>query len=519
MNNEPHSSESDPRLGEQPSSSSILPPAEFDSGIVEADLVQRSAFRKPGSKLRFSGVVSWFVVLVITGLLVTLVAYQQFFKSDQIGGDATPMDLMPIQMQGKLVVAQNSLSGVQGSASTSVLPPSMNSGPYEQRLCYSILLNEVQGPDAAIEHLDDTDQAVADSNLTLTEYQTQLGGIVRSLMDQYRQGDMDSRFLEPSQRELLESKLQWVGKLALLPKSTPQTEARAQLVSEANGLLTTGVFAVLLAACFGFAGSMLAVLFVVLLYNRKLKSGFATGTTDLNVYIETFAIWMTLFFGGSILPGYLGVRSPESSIAITPLIFFGSLISLAWPLFRGISFSQVRADIGWTAKNPLKEAATSLPFYLATATFLIPSVIVVTILMSIISGLQDSHEFARPNVPSHPIQEYLSEGNATMIFFVFVTACVAAPIVEETMFRGVLYRHLRELTSGWRRWMSVLGAALFNGLIFASIHPQGLMGIPLLTTLAIGFSLAREWRGSLVCPMVMHGIHNALVTCVVLLIL
>jgi membrane protease YdiL (CAAX protease family) len=150
---------------------------------------------------------------------------------------------------------------------------------------------------------------------------------------------------------------------------------------------------------------------------------------------------------------------------------------------------------------------------------LIPGVVVVSIVVAIFSSFRESHEFARQAMPSHPIQEYLANGNGMMIFLVFLTACVAAPVVEETMFRGVLYRHLRDLTIGWRRWISVIFAALLNGVIFASIHPQGIVAVPLLTTLAIGFSLAREWRGSLVCSMVMHGIHNALVTCVVLLIL
>ena len=110
-------------------------------------------------------------------------------------------------------------------------------------------------------------------------------------------------------------------------------------------------------------------------------------------------------------------------------------------------------------------------------------------------------------------------GGLTTILLVFLTACIAAPVVEETMFRGVLYRHLREWTGWRRRWISVTFSAVFNGLIFAAIHPQGIYGIPVLAILAIGFSLTREWRGSLLSPMLMHGMHNGLVTCVSLLIL
>ena len=41
----------------------------------------------------------------------------------------------------------------------------------------------------------------------------------------------------------------------------------------------------------------------------------------------------------------------------------------------------------------------------------------------------------------------------------------------------------------------------------------------MLATLAIGFSLAREWRGSLIAPMVMHAINNTTITCLLILML
>jgi len=87
------------------------------------------------------------------------------------------------------------------------------------------------------------------------------------------------------------------------------------------------------------------------------------------------------------------------------------------------------------------------------------------------------------------------------------------------MFRGVLYRHLRDLTLTWKTWLSVVFSAVLNGLIFAAIHPQGMVAIPVLATLAIGFTFARQWRDSLLAPMTMHAIHNFLITCVSVLIL
>jgi membrane protease YdiL (CAAX protease family) len=88
---------------------------------------------------------------------------------------------------------------------------------------------------------------------------------------------------------------------------------------------------------------------------------------------------------------------------------------------------------------------------------------------------------------------------------------VVAPVVEETMFRGVLYRHLRELTHGIDRVASLLFSTLISCFIFAIIHPQGVMAVPALMALACGFVLAREWRGTLLPSMIAHGLNNALV--------
>jgi hypothetical protein len=94
---------------------------------------------------------------------------------------------------------------------------------------------------------------------------------------------------------------------------------------------------------------------------------------------------------------------------------------------------------------------------------------------------------------------------------IFVLAVIIAPIIEETVFRGMLYRHLREATARWGLALSVLASALWSSLLFGAIHPQGWPVIPALASLAVAFCLAREWRGSLIPGMVAHGISNGIV--------
>ena len=112
--------------------------------------------------------------------------------------------------------------------------------------------------------------------------------------------------------------------------------------------------------------------------------------------------------------------------------------------------------------------------------------------------------------PSHPIIGVALSGDVWLWLQVFLAACVAAPVVEEIMFRGVLYRHLaarRALLLG-RGVASVLASIIGSGFVFAAIHPQGWLGVPVLMALATAFALAREWRQSLAASIIAHGINN-----------
>lgn len=83
------------------------------------------------------------------------------------------------------------------------------------------------------------------------------------------------------------------------------------------------------------------------------------------------------------------------------------------------------------------------------------------------------------------------------------------------MFRGLLYFHLRDASRRLGVVVSVGFSLLCSGFIFAVIHPQGWVGVPVLAMLATGFALAREWRGSLWSAIIAHGINNAMVTLLV----
>jgi uncharacterized protein len=95
-------------------------------------------------------------------------------------------------------------------------------------------------------------------------------------------------------------------------------------------------------------------------------------------------------------------------------------------------------------------------------------------------------------------------GGSRMLLAV-VAAGILAPLVEEVLFRGLLYRALR-------RRQSVALAALLSSLAFAVIHTEIVVSQPLalinLTLLAVLWAILYERTGSLVVPIVAHSVFN-----------
>src|SRR4029079_1566506 len=86
------------------------------------------------------------------------------------------------------------------------------------------------------------------------------------------------------------------------------------------------------------------------------------------------------------------------------------------------------------------------------------------------------------------------------IFF-GVIAILLAPLVEELLFRGILYPALKQ--KGYRR-LALWGASLF----FALTHSNVPTFIP-LTFLAIILTLLYEETNTLLMPILTHSLFNA----------
>jgi membrane protease YdiL (CAAX protease family) len=80
-------------------------------------------------------------------------------------------------------------------------------------------------------------------------------------------------------------------------------------------------------------------------------------------------------------------------------------------------------------------------------------------------------------------------------------AVIVAPVAEEVIFRGYLYPVVK-------KYAGTTVALLLTAVLFAVLHGH-VPSIPALTMLAVCLGLAYEKSGSLLVPMIMHAVFNA----------
>ncbi len=413
----------------------------------------------------------------------------------------------------------------------------IDQGALRQRLGAAALTLEFDGPQAALKRLNATKKLVDDSKFKQPEELLATMDALQRLLRDYERKKWNAPNVAPAEMKRIEKELGFAGALVLAPStgSKEPSDERKAVLAKAQTFTGMLIAIGLSIAAWGGLGLVILTLWVLAvlissgfpnIFKMQLQAGSAHG----RVYAETFAIWLGGFVVTNLLMSLVieymraSMDAPmprEYGMLLQIVVFLGSLIVLVWPVIRGVSWRQVRQDIGWEMNSPVTDTLIGPFVHSASMPIIAIGLVLVVILASLgaqfsAGGADDPLE---PVVgPSHPIAGWLADAGVVEIGQIFFLACVCAPIVEETMFRGVLYKHLRDETSHWSTFGSVAISTLLNSFIFAAIHPQGIVAIPLLMSLAIGFTLAREWRNSLIAPMVAHGVNNAAAMTLMLLL-
>jgi membrane protease YdiL (CAAX protease family) len=171
---------------------------------------------------------------------------------------------------------------------------------------------------------------------------------------------------------------------------------------------------------------------------------------------------------------------------LLPLMYLASLRGQADALGR----------IEWFRKGFWRQLGAALMGYAAYVPFL-AALLMVTLLIAP----------ALPAEQTNPVGERATQAQDALSWLaLFVQAALLAPIIEEFVFRGVLFQVFWQRTG--RVWLS----AFVSGYLFAVIHPQFLGGILPITVLGTILALVYAHTRSLLPCIVIHAINNGLIT-------
>jgi membrane protease YdiL (CAAX protease family) len=215
--------------------------------------------------------------------------------------------------------------------------------------------------------------------------------------------------------------------------------------------------------------------------------------------LEAFAIYFFPFVVGMSVLQRMFPQLPGRVFYAVALVFV--VLAVYWPRLRGMKRDDWRETVGLhCGAGVFKEIGIGVVGWVAG----LPLVVVGALLGAVISSKTGLDA-------THPIVDSLREPGMQRWLMVAL-ASVWAPVVEELMFRGLLFPSL----SAPSRW--IFGSVL-SAFIFALIHPQGWAGIPPLMGLALTMNALRQFRGSIIAPMAAHALNNGLVTILMIYVL
>ncbi len=475
----------------------FLPDPAFDARPAAID---PEHLRDPGSA--GAGMLAWLAIAGCVGLILLLHALAGAGPAES-PENPTPTDgvlkLMARYSVGAMELA--GASGVGGQADTlreQLIDTVEGAAVSRDDHFRAALLSFGAGDDDAARRLLD-DALVIDENSAdkaLPEYLAEDADRLRALIAD----GPDS--LTPADRVALLDHHGWFAEYALTRGLEPNDPARRAAIAPATRVLA----AMLTLATLAGGGLLVGVvLLVVLIMKRaagRLPSRYVPPAAGGSVFLETFAIFLVAFLFvqaiGGFFAGLTGFDPTPALLWLMPLV-------LLWPIVRGASRVQVKYAVGLHRGNGfVREVTAGMVGYLAGL-----PIVALGFLATLILGALMSAVSGPGAPPSHPIVQQAGSTGIWPIVSLYLLASVWAPIVEESVFRGALFHHLRGR-------MRALASAAMVGFVFAIIHPQGVLLVPPLMALGIVFSMIREWRGSLIGPMAAHAVHNAVLVTVLL---
>lgn len=308
--------------------------------------------------------------------------------------------------------------------------------------------------------------------------------------------------LDPAVRDQFAVRYGKIGAYAL-SRGEPEAEREA-IIGGPWPVIMLALGFLALAGGTGLIGTCVLVWGIVWYANPRTRMRCPRPLPGGSVMLETYALFVGCFaalvIGSSLVQAHAPSAVAEAAGALQlPLQWF-LMLTVLWPLVRGMDPRRWRHAVGLTRGDGVaREIGCGVLAYLACVPLYFLGVVITLVLVALWEMINPGPTDAP--VPNKPIVELVGTGNLWIIVLVFALATVWAPITEELIFRGALFRHFRART----HWAP---AALLSACLFAYMHSYGPLMVAPLILLGFMFAFMREWRGSIIAPMTAHFLHN-----------
>ncbi len=378
----------------------------------------------------------------------------------------------------------------------------------EDRLRLVMLYAEFEGSEVALDKLEslrlellDLNETEADATIEVSSDDLVLHEI-NILQTLYSAGQDQ---LTEDETLQLADRYGYIGRVALTHGLSDTDPMRRELIT---GFFSIAMFLIivgLIVVVGPLIGLVLLILGIVSFSTGRMRMRARIPTPGGSAYLETYALFVLGFCVMAVTTFFVGNSKYAEFAAFSLLVQWLLLLTVFWGLIRGADARDWRLAVGWhTGEGVLKEIGCGIMGYLASLPVYIVGVIITAIILltkELIATRANNGVPPDAEPMVNPIFEMIAGGDFFIILLLFVLATTWAPIVEESIFRGALYRHLR----GRFHWVVT---ALLTGLLLAFMHDYGPLMVAPLIALGFMFAFMREWRGSLIAPMTAHFIHN-----------
>lgn len=225
------------------------------------------------------------------------------------------------------------------------------------------------------------------------------------------------------------------------------------------------------------------------------------GWVNFGIFISAMiiAVFLAQQIGFAL---FLGSEA-DGITELTPWLAVAAVILLQGPMITVFYLARRFYPAHYAGRLSRSDLTVGQSFKKAGPLFLmlLPVIWIATLLWSNILSVLNKAGVVEEFAPQELVTLFQSGGDWFAIVVLVLMAVIVAPVVEEIIFRGCIYRFLKSQTT-------LLSAQLISGMVFATLHANLLSFVPLVI---VGILLARvyEKTGSLGVAIWFHAFFNA----------